>query len=90
MCKQKNEFERGQKSASRGHKSVYKRKCFNKYFLKLYLNLIRIKDILFFLMTIFTRITRNFIFLNIIFNCQIEVLLVEVRRGGSSFQRNND
>jgi len=43
-----------------------------------------------FFITIFTRIIRSFIVLNIVCNCQKEVLLVEVRSGGNSFQRNNE
>jgi len=41
-------------------------------------------------MTIFIRIIRIFIVLNIVCSWQIEVLLVEMRSGGDWFQRNNE
>jgi hypothetical protein len=76
-------------AASRGRISVYKRTLFNKYHLKLYLSVICIKGIFSF-MTIFIRIIRSCIVFNIFCSCQIEVLLVEVRSGGNSFQRNSE
>jgi len=41
-------------------------------------------------MAVFTRIIRSFVVLNVVFKCQMDILLVEVRNVGNSFQRNND